>query len=91
MSCDDPHASLHVPEVPVTENVRHELIQRLRPAARSAVLHDCGNVLPIEAVNVLHFVSERQQSRDDRSSAGAEDQIEVFAERLVFEHGFDLG
>ena len=85
------HASLDVREVPVAENLHYELVQRLRPSASRAVLHDRGNVLPVEAEDVSHFVSQRQQSRNDRSSAGAEDQVEVLAEKLALKHGFHLG
>jgi len=91
MGCYDPDAGLDVREVPVAEHLDYELVQSLRPSASGAVLHDDRDVLPVEFVDVLHLVPQRQQSRDDRASAGAKDQVEVLTERLTLEHGFQLG
>lgn len=73
VSCDDAHASLYLREIGISENLCNEFAQRFRPTARRAVSDDRGNVFRVKAVDVCHFVPKRQQSRDDRSSAGAED------------------
>jgi hypothetical protein len=70
---NDSHSGLNVREGAIAEDSFCETSQSYGFAAALRCSHDGWNVLFVEFVNIVHFVTERQQRGDDAARAGAED------------------